>query len=81
MFVSSLDLRSGWGGSFLFVALCSGVGRWSRDALVVEGLVERAGDASLLIAAEPVRLTGWRNPVLLVGRPEAGRCWPTMVMM
>lgn len=77
MLVSSLTSRSKSLSFLLLVTLGGSGGDFSaRDALAAGGLVGTARESDLPV----VRLVGFRCAVVrLVGRPEVGRCGPTMV--
>lgn len=55
------------------------LGDFRRDALGTEAFAGIANDVLLSVADEFGRRTACRVPVLLVGRPEAGRWGPAMM--
>ena len=61
------------------MTLAGSLGDFRRDALGAEAFAGIAEDVLLSIADEAGRRVACRVPVLLVGRPEAGRWGPAMV--
>lgn len=59
--------------------LAVSLGDFRRDALGAEAFAGIADDVLLSVADEVGRRVACRVPVLLVGRPEAGRWGPAMV--